>query len=99
MSKHSHLYNNTPWRQRRAAQLQAEPLCRYCKQAGRLKPATVADHIEQHGGDMQKFMEGALQSLCRACHANVKQTLERSGYLKGSATSGTPLDPNHHWNK
>lgn len=87
------------WGKKRAAQLEEEPFCRLCAKAERITRATVADHIEPHRYDPIAFWQGELQSLCKICHDSVKQTQEKSGYLKGSDTSGVPLDPNHHWNK
>ena len=56
------------WRKRRAQQLAAHPLCAFCmKLSGKVTPASVADHVERHGGDPIKF-QGALQSLCKECH-------------------------------
>lgn len=87
------------WRQRRADQLRAHPLCRLCMAIrGRAVPATVADHIEPHRGDPIKF-EGALQSLCKACHDSWKQQMETTGHFRGCDLHGMPLDPNHAWNK
>ena len=100
MSRHSHLYQNAAWRKRRALHLVDEPLCRYCNEFySKATPATIADHIERHDGDLEKFMTGALQSLCRSCHANVKQSEERTGSLKGARLDGAPCDPKHHWNQ
>lgn len=61
--------------------------------------ATVADHVEPHRGDPEKFWNGELQSLCDTCHNSVKQAQEKSGVLRGGDINGLPLDPNHHWNK
>jgi hypothetical protein len=48
--------------------LQTEPLCRIYLEAGRVVPATVADHIESHRGDYNAFGLGQLRSLCAECH-------------------------------
>lgn len=92
------LYNNKRWRKRRAAQLMAEPLCRMCTESGRFTQATVADHIEPHNNDTEKFWFGALQSLCKLHHDSAKQSFERTGVMRGSDTKGVPLHPGHHWN-
>jgi hypothetical protein len=47
-----------------------------CEKAGRLTPATVADHIERHNGDYDRFWHGRLQSLCASCHSSEKQRQE-----------------------
>jgi hypothetical protein len=89
MSQHSGMYNNTAWRKRRLRQLQAEPLCRMCRDMGRLTEATVADHIEPHHGDHVKFA-GPLQSLCAACHSGAKQAYEATGKVRGCDVNGYP---------
>jgi hypothetical protein len=58
-----------------------EPLCRLCLEAGRVTPATVADHLEPHRGDFTAFRlvpAVGLRSLAtdfwvsRALHVAVK---------------------------
>jgi hypothetical protein len=39
-----------------------------CLKDGRINAATIADHIEPHKGDEQKFFFGELQSLCKLHH-------------------------------
>lgn len=88
------------WRKRRARQLEEFPLCKLCMDVrGLTVPATVADHVERHGGDPIKF-KGPLQSLCAPCHNGVKQSLESGGdgYIRGCDLRGNPLDPRHPWN-
>lgn len=96
MGQHTNLYKTACWQRRRKAQLQREPLCRYCQRAGHLTIATVADHIVPHRGDMVAFY-GDLQSLCASCHSSTKQA-EEAGGAKGSGMDGRPTDPAHHWN-
>jgi len=60
-------------------------------------PATVADHVEPHGGDPRKFWRGDLQSLCETCHNAVKKAEETSGHVRGCHADGLPIDPRHHW--
>ena len=91
------LYNSRAWRRRSRHQLTIEPLCRYCLTQERTTPATVADHIEPHRGDPERFWHGELQSLCESCHNGIKQQLERTGKLRGCDASGVPLDPTHPW--
>lgn len=76
------LYGSQRWKNRRAAQLRMEPLCRMCEERGQITAATVADHIEPHRGDLVKFWTGALQSACASCHSGDKQALERSGRVR-----------------
>ncbi|RZA18825.1 MAG: HNH endonuclease [Proteobacteria bacterium] len=84
-------------------QLRAEPLCRFCAQAGRVTPATHADHIIPHRGNETLFFEGELQSLCDAnpwrCHSSRKQKIEALGYEPGCDVMGRPVDPAHPWNR
>ena len=76
------------------------PRCVFCAKQGYMTPATVVDHIEPHRGDSVAFWAADnWQSLCKSCHDSAKQTLEKSGYLKGSTQDGIPLDPRHPWNR
>ena len=92
------LYKTARWQKRRKYQLIREPLCRYCAQMGVITPATVADHVEPHRGDEEKFWTGELQSLCAICHSGAKQSEEATGRKRGSDVNGVPLDPEHPWN-
>ena len=95
-SEFSQWYADRRWRAKRALQLQIEPLCQFCRERGLLKPADVADHIEPHKGDRERFWNGELQSLCHACHSGTKQRMERSGKL-GCDVNGDPYMPGEHW--
>jgi HNH endonuclease len=64
-SRWHHLYCTTMWRKRAKHQLRSQPLCEMCLKDGRINAATIADHIEPHKGDEQKFFFGELQSLCK----------------------------------
>lgn len=86
------------WRKRRLAHLTAHPLCVMCEREGKVTAANVADHITPHNGDPELF-KGPLQSLCMSHHSRDKQIVERTGRVIGGSADGTPLDPNHHWNK
>lgn len=92
-----HLYNNKRWRDKRKAQLREHPLCEMCEEAGRATVASIADHVEPHRGDEEKFWSGALQSLCPPCHDGPKKMYEMSGKVCGCSADGMPLDRNHHW--
>src|SRR6516165_8592458 len=94
-SKWHSWYKRANWQRRRAHQLQIEPLCRLCVKEGRLTPATVADHVEPHGGDFNKFRLGALQSLCAHCHSSTKAIVEKRGYDSEIGADDMPLDPRH----
>lgn len=72
------MHGTAMWQRLRASQLASEPLCRKCKAQGLTTAATVADHVEPHRGDPEKFWNGELQSLCDHCHNSLKQKEERS---------------------
>ena len=93
-SEYTKWYKTAAWQKRRRAQLNTEPLCRECNRIGILTPATVADHIERHSGDVAKFWEGELQSLCRSCHNSFKQRVEKSGraYSTVVGLDGWPIN-------
>lgn len=78
----SNWYGRKAWKDRRARQLKAEPLCRMCPLDSR-RIATVADHIVPHSGDYGMFWFGELQSLCQHCHSSRKQKIERRSIGKG----------------
>lgn len=100
MSQFSHLYQNHRWRKLRAAQLEREPLCRYCKRQGKVTVATVCDHVTPHRGDLAIFWQpGNYQSLCALHHNAAKQREENIGMQIGGDTDGNPIDPKHHWNQ
>jgi len=82
------------WRRRRRAHLRREPLCRTCLAQGLVTPATVADHIDPHKGDWNKFLTSELQSLC-ALHHSTKHGFEWRDYQKDIGPDGYPLDPKH----
>jgi 5-methylcytosine-specific restriction protein A len=94
------LYKTSGWRKRRAQQLFDQPLCEFCMAKGIVKQADVADHIEPHRGDLDKFFNGKLQSLCATpCHAITKQRMEAGGYSCEADEFGWPIDPNHPANR
>ncbi len=72
----SRLYGKAGWQTKRQMQLKREPLCRYCKEQGRITAATVADHITPHKGNAEAFWNNELQSLCKHCHDSIKQRQE-----------------------
>lgn len=69
-------YSSRRWKQRRADQLRAHPLCRMCLDEGRPTPATIADHVKPHKGDYELFWNGVLQSLCKHHHDSDKALIE-----------------------
>jgi 5-methylcytosine-specific restriction endonuclease McrA len=93
------LYKRAFWQRRRRLQLLNHPLCAFCEARGVFTPATVADHIELHKGDLEKFMRGALQSLCANCHNSAKKYIELGGYGNDIGDDGWPTDPRHPANR
>lgn len=92
-------YKLARWVKLRKAQLQAEPICRYCRQQGRRTPATVCDHVERHNGNPDKFWNGPFQSLCKTHHDATKQAEEHRGFSTASGLDGWPIDPRHPANR
>jgi 5-methylcytosine-specific restriction protein A len=91
-------YGLLVWKTLRAHQLREHPLCAWCLKQGKVVPATVADHIEPHGGDWNKFRTGELQSLCVDCH-QPKWAEDRRGYSRQIGDDGYPVDPRHPFNR
>jgi 5-methylcytosine-specific restriction protein A len=87
-------YNDAQYRARRKHQLQKQPMCEECLAQGRTTPATVADHVEPHGGDVRKFRTGRLRSSCKPCHDR-KWADDRRGYSTAIGADGYPVDQNH----
>lgn len=92
-------YSTRRWFRKRAAQLKAHPFCKLCEVMGKTRIATVADHVEPHGGDPLKFWHGELQSLCADCHDRAKQREEVEGFSRDIGRDGWPIDPRHPFNK
>lgn len=88
-----HLYRTGRWQATRKAQLQSEPLCRYCAQLGQAVAASVCDHINGHPTTEteEQFWGGPFQSLCRTCHDGAKRSQEARGWLRGCDESGNPV--------
>ena len=79
----------------RKLQLQRSPLCVLCKAEGKVVAAEVVDHVERHGGDVNRFWNTQnLQSLCVTCH-DQKTRDERRPFARGCDEFGWPLDPRH----
>jgi 5-methylcytosine-specific restriction enzyme A len=70
-------YGTARWRRLRLAQLQLEPLCRKCSEAGLIRAATVVDHVRPHRGNAVLFWDpDNLASLCNPHHDATKQREE-----------------------
>lgn len=93
------LYKTKRWLLIRENQLRREPLCAYCLKANTLTTATVCDHVDMHGGDPALFWLGPWQSLCEHHHNSTKQQQEKTGYSDEIGADGTPIDPDHPFNR
>lgn len=66
----------------RKALLDAEPLCRMCRDAGKVTIAVVADHIVSLAQGGSQSIEN-LQPLCTSCHREKTLREARAGKWKG----------------
>lgn len=63
-----------PWRKARLAFLRRNPLCKACRDAGRVEPASEVDHVVPHRGDARLFWGVTnWQPLCKPCHSRKTQ--------------------------
>jgi hypothetical protein len=92
-------YQLQSWRNRAKAQLREHPLCAICLAESRITPAVLADHVQSHHGDWNKFRLGKLQSLCSRCHNSRKRLEETLGFSSAIGRDGWPIDPRHPANR
>ena len=86
------------WRVARLKFLQANPLCVYCKEDGRVELATVVNHVIPHQGDQELFWDvGNWQAVCATHHDSTIAREEHRGVKIGGDELGQPIDPNSHW--
>ena len=72
------LYRSKRWETERSAFLDDHPLCMECEGHSVIRPASVVDHIDRHGGDAAVFWDsGRWQALCVPCHN--RKTAARDG--------------------
>src|SRR5690606_264856 len=72
------LYRSKRGRTERAAFLHDHPLCVECERHDLIRPATVVDHIDPHGGDETVFWDKSRwQALCASCHG--RKTAAKDG--------------------
>ena len=58
--------------------LHQHPLCVECERHDLIRPASVVDHIDPHGGDEAVFWDiSRWQALCASCHG--KKTASQDG--------------------
>lgn len=85
------------WRKARLAFLNEHPLCVSCFKLGRTVAATTVDHVVPARDAPDRFWdESNWQSLCTSCHSGHKQSLDRTGHVRGCDADGNPLD-DRHW--
>lgn len=72
-------YKGRRWMAVRAAHLQDEPLCRKCRESGRLTAATLVDHIIPRKAGGAEYDKSNLQSLCMPCHSAKTRHEEKGG--------------------
>ena len=70
-------YHSTAWRKLRAWHIAREPLCRACKEAGRIRGGQVVDHIQPRSLGGASLDTANLQTLCHRCH-NRKRGREKA---------------------
>lgn len=93
-------YKTTFWRDLRLVHLGREPLCRRCKEEGRLTEATVVHHVRPHKGDWNLFRDGSnLASSCKRCHDSIEQSIEARGFDRTVGEDGWPVDVKHPFNR
>jgi hypothetical protein len=87
-------YSHHRWRHhRRRPQLAKQPLCEWCFKRGFVVQAEIAHHAVPHHGDPHLFWNGALISLCKACHDGDAQRIERGGKPKPTiGIDGWPIE-------
>ena len=81
-------YNSKAWRGLRAAYIRAYPLCKKCKDEGKIKKADHVDHVNpiSKGGELLDWYN--LQSLCRKCHGDKTASERRGNDSEPSESSG-----------
>jgi 5-methylcytosine-specific restriction protein A len=70
-------YRSAEWRRLKRDQLEREPFCRHCRDAGAMTKATDVDHITPIADGGSKLSRFNLQSLCKL-HHNRKTAQERT---------------------
>jgi len=99
-------YNTVTWQRLRAAHLSVEPLCRDCRDAGRVVLANTVDHVIPISAGGLPFPDhDGLTSYCASCHSAKTARGTEAGAIRsgkprrGCHVDGTPLDPAHPWHK
>jgi len=94
------LYATKRWRAVRAAQLQAQPLCRYCDDAGQVTAAIVCHHIDPTTKlNPATFYDGPFASLCEPCHNGAAAREDARGFSIAIGADGWPTCDRHPVNQ
>jgi 5-methylcytosine-specific restriction protein A len=75
------LYKTARWQRLRLNILARDLYTCQNPACGRIEGNTsrlVCDHVDPHGGDVEKFWAGPFQTLCKRCHDSEKQRQERA---------------------
>lgn len=73
-------------------------MCANCLKQGRYTKATQVDHIVPKAKGGEDTLSN-LQPLCEPCH-KIKTAHDNGHRIhQGITEDGTPIDPDHHWNK
>lgn len=74
----------------REAQLNAEPLCQWCKERDIVEEATEVHHAIAHKGDLDLFWNGPFISTCKPCHSSRGQREDKGLIVPGLDADGWP---------
>jgi 5-methylcytosine-specific restriction protein A len=97
---YTHMYKSKLWADLRRVQLSRHPLCKRCKDEGRLEAATVVHHLVAHKGNWTLFNDPRnLASSCKPCHDKIEQSIEARGYDRAVGEDGWPVDRRHPFNR
>jgi 5-methylcytosine-specific restriction protein A len=91
--------HGSEWKIIRNKHLRHEPLCRFCKQEGRVTPANQVDHIVPclDNPALQRDPLN-LRSLCAYHHGPLRHDAGR-GYSNIIGVDGSPVDESHPFNR
>ena len=86
-------YGTAAWKRLRAAILRKEPLCRTCREQGKLTPATAVDHIVRVKAGGNRFDTSNLAPICNECHAIKRSREAHDAREAREAASNQPPGP------
>jgi len=86
-------YNTSRWKKTRKYVLDHEPLCRMCLEKGKIRPASMVDHIIPIQDDSDEELAYGfdnLQPLCESCH-RVKTNMDQGKRSAANLAKGRDL--------